>query len=1022
MPSDKAASKDATTGLPDKGFLEVLDPSFKVRTAGEVWSVLLVDLYELEEIRGVHGRIVADRILQQTAYMLARNIKQSDEILLLDETMFALVLPSTNKSQAVNLALRLAGALKREQYPEGLKAAFYLGIGESSEQDRSLAHVVEKALKSLDVSMSMGSGRIAVCPGGDVTGGGEPSFDHFVDRIEQLALLRDALDSSISNGLSVILVTGAAGIGKTRLAGELAHYAGFRGCRMAITSPAETTISDARSLMGNILRSLTAGDAQDPIMQPGSGDPVSGIAAASSSTPLVIVIDDLHMAGSQDLEQIASMTRRYEDARILLVLLARSPLPAIVSEWLDTLELFAKPDRIELPPLSEESSADLVCLAVRASGLSLEEQEAIIAVGGGNPQNLEELVRHVRLLMNAADPEGAGRPGEKPRAMRMANYAVTRLNALGTALRRLLSAVSVIPWSFSRDEAAFVSDIDPAAASVLLEEALREGVLVRTSAAIGTPHFLFPCDAVRTALEPSGHEKRALLTRLGDFHSTRTEDAAEERMAAIGYLGGIDPLMALDHLLFCADDAAARSAGREREEWLGLFTSTAADSATSPPGLVQKCLELGELARRHGRRTAAMEHFLTASSMVTTPEESFHALMLRGNCLLESGDFISAETCFDRMQDLPSPSPEVAMTGRVALASLKHSMGFTAMAVGLLSDVEGWLEGGMEGLGGNHLRSEFLRTYGRILAVDGDPASGLGMCLEAAELSERSGDALGQVRALAALAGILSPGGSWEERYRILKRADRIARAAGDMEGLAGVWAELGSVHMSLNQIESAESYTDKAARLAEKVGCPALGVDSEIITGLAEIHRGEKESALRRFSSALERAHALGDARSCLICSMNAARILGAMGSHAQARALLGSLGPVGVPSRAGRRLHADLLFCSGVVEYQAASDSPEESAAAALSLIREARALFTPHDLLADLEASWYEALCLMDLGLVDEMGTLVRESCRTIGKLLEGVDSSFVREDFGRTDFIRGLLSLTGDRASGSPAAGR
>jgi hypothetical protein len=145
-------------------------------------------------------------------------------------------------------------------------------------------------------------------------------------------------------------------------------------------------------------------------------------------------------------------------------------------------------------------------------------------------------------------------------------------------------------------------------------------------------------------------------------------------------------------------------------------------------------------------------------------------------------------------------------------------------------------------------------------------------------------------------------------------------------------------------------------------------------------------------------------------------------MGSHAQARTLLGSLVPVGVPSRAGRRLHADLLFCSGVVEYQAASDSGEESAAAALSRIREARALFTPHDLLADLEASWYEALCLMDLGLKDEMGTLVRESCRRIGRILEGVGSSFVREDFGRTDFIRGLLSLSGDRATGSPAAGR
>lgn len=1022
MPAETELSRDALTGLPGRDFIEALDPPFKVRDAGQTWSVLMLDLHGLDEVLRSHGRLVADQILQQTAYMLARNTKQSDELILHGNALFVLVLPRTNRSQAVNLALRLAGNLKKGEYPGNAQVSFSLGIAESAEEDRNLSKLVERASESLDASRAMGPGRIAAYPGTDTSHGG-PVFDHFVDRAEQLEFLRRALDSSVSDGLEAVVILGPPGIGKTRLALELDHYARFRGCLFSINSSLDTRFSDEPDILGAMLRKLTEAGGTG-IRQPGGSipaDSADALIALSMTRPVVAVVDDLQSAGQEDLERIGSLIRRGAQARILLVLSARTPVPGPVSEWLDTLELFTHLGRLDIPPLSSESSFDLVSLALGTTGTGREGIEDLIGAAGGNPADLVELAANLDLFFSRA-PREADSPDKSSRSGWTADFTAFRAEFPAGDLQRFLTAVSVIPWSFSEEEACFLLDIDRSRVSGFVAEALRSRILETVEVddpATTSPLrlFRFTGKAMRASFEPVGHERRMLMTRLGDFHSVSEGPASRARKSAYGYFHGLDPAMALDSILVSADDAAYRNAYREREEWLGLYVSTASEMASPPTGFVQKCMDLGELARRHGHRTEAMERLRTAAAMATTPEESFQSLHLLGKCLLESGDFASAKGCFDRMEDMPSPSPEVTMTSRVALAQLMHSTGHTGEAVGLLSDMEGWLEGGMEGLGGSHLRSEFLRVYGTILAADGDPSSGIGMCNEALEIAERSGDAREQVRVFSTLSGIMAPGGAWEERYRILKKADSTARASGDMEGLAGVWAGLGSVHMSLNQVETAESFTEKAARLAEKVGCPALGVDSEIITGLAELHRGEMETALRRFSTALESAKILGDARNSLVCSMNAARILGSLGSHAQARALLGSIAAVGVPTRAGKRLHADLSFCRGVVEFQAGASEGEDTLRAALEHIRQARSLYSPHDSLADLEAAWFEARCLRDLGHDGESSALAAESCRRIGRLMESVDSSFVREDFGQTDFITGLLMLGCDAGAGA-----
>src|SRR4029077_3593406 len=69
-------------------------------------------------------------------------------------------------------------------------------------------------------------------PGGRIVAA-RPSIielaDHFVARSPELQQLDDALDEVGNGGARAIEVVGAAGIGKTRLLGELAAHADARG-------------------------------------------------------------------------------------------------------------------------------------------------------------------------------------------------------------------------------------------------------------------------------------------------------------------------------------------------------------------------------------------------------------------------------------------------------------------------------------------------------------------------------------------------------------------------------------------------------------------------------------------------------------------------------------------------------------------------------------------------------------------------------------------------------------------------
>src|SRR4051794_2277552 len=288
---------------------------------------------------------------------------------------------------------------------------------------------------------------------------------------------------------ALVLLAGDAGIGKTRVAAELASHAHDDGAVVLYGRFDEETLTPYQPVV-EMLRGWSAGAPLDAlrdrlgaraselaILLPEFGPPPADVQAAAgmsgteadaqrfrffdavaalvgeigAESPLVLVFDDLQWADRPTLQLLRHLVRAPAPRRALFVgtyreseISDRHPLHELVGD----LRREGTLRRLELSGLAEAEVAELV--AELASAPATESfVHALAGETEGNPFFIEEVVRHIRDTAGALTEEVTLEEAGVPDGVR--EVTARRLRRLSEPTRAVLLVASVIGREFDYD-------------------------------------------------------------------------------------------------------------------------------------------------------------------------------------------------------------------------------------------------------------------------------------------------------------------------------------------------------------------------------------------------------------------------------------------------------------------------------------------------------------------------------------------------------------------------------------------
>jgi hypothetical protein len=340
-----------------------------------------------------------------------------------------------------------------------------LGVEPEPETKRLYLGILERAAPATGATRgaALATGRAA-----------PPATDApLVGRQVELTRLRRRLDAARRGAGQVILVTGEAGVGKSRLLEEMTSAAVARGTRLLGGRAWETEqilpfqpwvdafragrALDAmrepagRAELARLFPELGAGAVLPLIAQEGHQRLFESLDAVLADLcrvePAVVVLEDLHWADEMSLRLFAFVARRLVDRPLLLVLSSRdedlAETPAL-ARLVDELTPLSHVEHVALGALSAPATATLVRALARAGSQAGRLAEIVGHAWDLSEGNPFVIVETMRALRDGRLPDGGG--VELPRRVR--EMIAARIGRLSPRAQELARVASVFTREF----------------------------------------------------------------------------------------------------------------------------------------------------------------------------------------------------------------------------------------------------------------------------------------------------------------------------------------------------------------------------------------------------------------------------------------------------------------------------------------------------------------------------------------------------------------------------------------------
>ncbi|HEV2254986.1 MAG TPA: AAA family ATPase [Streptosporangiaceae bacterium] len=556
-----------------------------------------------------------------------------------------------------------------------------------------------------------------------------------VGRAAELRIISAVYARALSGQSQVVLITGAAGIGKTRLVEELTGQArsAADGARVRVGESAPITGTTLAygpfvAALGHEARWLLADDPADNMLTARHRlfvRVLELLASLAARSPLVLVLEDLHWADESSRELLTFLAVRLREEPVMIAATLREEdLADPVRRWLAELEHRPRVTRLRLGRMTDTEIAGLVAGAMPA-GARADQVSALVAAADGNPLFAKEL----------ADADPGGPPAS------IADAVLAKASALTAQARAVVEQVSVADGGMSPDLLAATVKLSEARLLGAVRAAMESGLLTAAGDGYSFSHALIR-EVIYTQTLPS--RRRVLHRRLAEVLADRP-DSDPGLLSRHWHRAGC-PERAAAAAVLAARHAVSVRAYPEAAKHYGLAIELMSSLPGAGPDLLEEAARSASWAG-DSQQAATWATAALARAEQAAPTDRARWLERLGRYRWETGDLKAAVDAADQAVALLEDEPPSRLQARVlaALATWRVLLGEADAALPLVTRA---MEVAQQ-IGADAVYSHGLATLGIIEAQYGDLEDGLADLQAAFTLACRAGSIEDAIRAAA---------------------------------------------------------------------------------------------------------------------------------------------------------------------------------------------------------------------------------------------------------------------------------
>ncbi|MGD8697816.1 MAG: adenylate/guanylate cyclase domain-containing protein [Gemmatimonadales bacterium] len=671
-----------------------------------------------------------------------------------------------------------------------------------------------------------------------------------ISRDRELSLLHERWRRTLQGGFELCLITGPAGIGKSRLVEELVRSEGLREDQVAEGrsypyssstpwEPIAELIRDVHSLPIDLAprhaaARVVAGSADGwpPQLEAGLtvalGSPISEVRElqgfspserqewirkavirslrADQATPKLLVLEDLHWADLTTLEALCRLTDAPPSGPALLLLVARPPLP----DEKTLAKLFQSvADRIDLQPLTADQSLRLMEALLGRHELPGQFLSAVTQRAEGNPLFVEEILKSLLDSSAIAQIDGVWKAAGSLESLEVPDtiesVLSTRIDRLDTSTKSVLQYAAIVGrrfWSGVVADALAGRPVDREL------DRLLEGAFVRSlpsSMVTGDNEYLFE----HLLLQEVAYE--GILRRFrAKLHGT-----------VAGWL-----------------EARLGPQVSEYAEWIAFHYERSDQPDRALPFLERAAAT----ARERGSLGDARSLVERALDKTTTPESRSRLLILTEDIAAEAGDVETRRTALAELERLAVDQADERL-----LAEAEYRRALYQLQTGDLSAARANGQKALqrfERLADISMQADVFRLLARISHLWGDPREALKYYRISLPLERQAGDRYGQAEVFDQLGLVQIDLDDFTTALDYFEAAREICTELGQRPAESRVIGHYAMALLWLGRYEEAESAAKSALDLAERCGSLLAQAGVKIALAAALNARGQSREA----------------------------------------------------------------------------------------------------------------------------------------------------------------------------------